>query len=108
MTNFFGQKLSKTHLCLTLDPEIIAELKKRKENISALTNSLLASYLNLDTPEKAENKIKELREDYTNKKVELLAIEQKVRFLESMEQKKKEEYEQKIKTGEIIVYDGTK
>jgi len=74
----------KSTISITLDAEIILELRKRKENISGVINSFLVNYLELNK-KKIPDKIEQLKEDILKNKAELALKEKTLKELNKKE-----------------------
>lgn len=96
-----GKKLNKIHVCITIDTDIVDEVRERRDNLSGLCNSLLKSYLELDT-DSPDKELAKLEEEITSKQSELMLTRQRKRFLEEKQRKNREEYDAQLKKGEII------
>lgn len=80
----------KTTITITIDSEILYELKEKTDNISGTINKLLREFINLKetdlnkTTEKVENEI-------NKKKAEIIKMQERLDKIKRDEEKKKKE-----------------
>lgn len=80
----------KTNTCITLDMDLIMEIRRQKLSLSPLINEYMRAYLKMPKAEKVA---------YTRLNEEILLANAKVADLT----KQKEEFDKKVEDGEIKV-----
>lgn len=106
------KKMSKCHVNLSINSDLIVRARIRGINISDFLESNLKEHLNMmegiSQEEKRELRKKDLKDELLKQQSKMLATVQELKYIEEQEKKENAEYQKKLDTGEIIIDDDVK